>query len=116
MAVPMAIFPVQCDSHAVLPPVQPIVERIPLESEVRSGITVVQYGKPLGVRNLAMARLVYATYGSELDPTYDHTSPLLATAVDCASCIVRMPQVETFDIEVLEAGIAHRLYAKEGRH
>jgi len=27
-----------------------------------------------------------------------------------------MPQLETFDVEVLEGGIAHRLRAKEGRH
>jgi len=26
-----------------------------------------------------------------------------------------MPQLETFDVVVLEAGIAHRLRAKEGR-
>ena len=70
----------------------------------------------MGVRNFAMASFVYATYGAELDPTYDHTSPLLATAVECTSCIVWMPQLETFDVEVLEGGVAHRLRAKEGRH
>jgi len=90
------------------------VERIPLESTARTGITVVQCGKPMGVRNFAMASFVYATYGAELDPTYDHTSPLLATAVEYTSCIVWMPQLETFDVVVLEAGIAHRLRAKEG--
>jgi len=100
MAASMAVLPVQCDSHAVLPPVQTIVERIPLESAARSGITVVQCGKPWGVRNFAMARFIYATYGAELDPTYDHTSP----------------QFETFDVEVIEGGIAHRLRAKEERH
>jgi len=63
-----------------------------------------------------MARLVYATYGAELDPTYDHTSPLLTTAVEYTYCMVWLPQLETVDVVVLEAGIAHRLQAKEGRH